>query len=92
MHKALQRNPDSVLNGSLLNFTLTMSEDELKSCMKYKKDSPSNTLSVKLKSQNALDDTINFDLSKRSSDESLKLEKAFAKKKSSRNSEGKHEE
>ena len=66
LQNALSRNPDSVLNESLLSFTLTMSEEEIKRGMKEAaRSNPKNLLSMKLKNQNNFDDTINFDLTNR---------------------------
>jgi hypothetical protein len=66
LQNALSRNPDSVLNESLLSFTLTMSEEEIKRGMKEAgRSNQKNLLSMKQKNQNNFDDTINFDLTNR---------------------------
>ena len=81
LQNALSRNPGSVLNESLLSFTLTISEEELKRGMKEAgKMNPTNSLSMKLKTQNNFEDTINFNLTNREMEGSGNLEKAFTKK------------
>jgi hypothetical protein len=67
LKNTLSNNPDAILNGSLLNFTLTMSDSNVNIGKSNKKDTNkdiSNSLSMRLRNKN-LDDTLTLDLTRR---------------------------